>query len=135
MYAGRWIKMNVSRRTYINEPVTCGNLKVILSSTSTRKKFSLSIGGEPITELIIPQGSDSREFWYYDENAGSCRISVWTGDYPLYGSDSVSISVMPKAEDVSPPATRIDVGSPQHQLDGNICFWFHCFRAFGGGYW
>ncbi|MEM1557957.1 MAG: DNRLRE domain-containing protein [Thermoproteota archaeon] len=56
MHAGSWIKMTVSRRTSRNEPITFGKLRVILGSSSTSAKFSLSPRGEPVSELTIPPG-------------------------------------------------------------------------------
>jgi len=116
--AGTWIRMRVSRRTYGNEPVTCGNLKVVLSSSSTKKKFSLSKDGEAITELTIPHGSDSKEFWYYDENEATCRVYVRTEDYPNYGGGSVSITLASKPRDESPPVSTIAIGVPKYESDG-----------------
>ncbi|MEM2930166.1 MAG: DNRLRE domain-containing protein [Thermoproteota archaeon] len=117
MIAGNWIKMKVSRRTYGNEPITCGNLTVILSSSSTKKRFSLSEDGEPVTELIIPHGSDSREFWYYDENAATCRVYARTENYPNYGVGDLSITLAPRPRDNSPPVSTVVIGVPKHQSD------------------
>ncbi|MEM2550311.1 MAG: DNRLRE domain-containing protein [Nitrososphaerota archaeon] len=115
MHAGSWVKMTVSRRTSRNEPVTSGKLRVILGSSSTSAKFSLSPRGEPVSELTIPPGSDSVEFWYYDDSVGTSRIYVRTEDYSPYGGDHVSIVVNPRIEDNSPPVTTIIVGDPKYR--------------------
>ncbi|MEM3648888.1 MAG: DNRLRE domain-containing protein [Thermoproteota archaeon] len=63
--AGKWVKMTVTRKTYNGEPVTRGDLKVKLSSTSTstNKKFSLTQGGSAITELTISESDgNSKDF-------------------------------------------------------------------------
>ncbi|MEM2940665.1 MAG: DNRLRE domain-containing protein [Thermoproteota archaeon] len=119
--AGTWIRMEVSRRTRGNEPITSGNLRVVLSSSSTKKRFSLSDGGEPITELVISHGSDSKEFWYYDENEGTCRLYARTEDYPNYGGGSISITLTPKPRDTSPPVSTIVIGVPKHQ-SGDVLY-------------
>lgn len=108
LVAGNWVKMTVHRKDYNNQPVTRGNLKVTLSSTSTspKKKFSLTQGGSPISELMIEDGSSKRDFWYYDEMVGTWTINVKTWDYvqmvkvgilivpvPIYGDDSEQLTV------------------------------------------
>jgi len=93
--AGEWVKMTVYRKTYNGEPITRGNLKVKLSSTSPRGKFALTPGGTGITELTIPDGSDHKDFYYSDKEVGECKISVWTDQYSPYGSDEESVSVNP----------------------------------------
>ena len=109
--AGNWVKMTVYRKTYSGEPVTRGDLKVKLSSTSTsaNKKFSLTQGGPAITELTISESDGNfKEFWYYDEKAGTWDIHVWTDDYmyitwsgsyiilvPNYGDDTEQLTVKP----------------------------------------
>jgi hypothetical protein len=83
LVAGSWIKMTVHRKDYDNNPITRGDLNVKLesSSTSANKKFSLTQGGATISELVIPEGSSSMDFWYYDEKAGTWTIHVYTTDY------------------------------------------------------
>jgi len=100
--AGYWVKMTVYRKTYNNDPVTRGALNVKLSSTSTstNKKFALTSGGTAITQLTIPDGSGSNDFYYYDDTAGTWTIKVWTDDYiyyvtRTYGDDSEPLVVTP----------------------------------------
>ncbi|MEM3466679.1 MAG: DNRLRE domain-containing protein [Candidatus Jordarchaeales archaeon] len=108
--AGKWVKMTVFRRTNEGEPVTRGTLKVNLSSTSTsaNNKFSLTQGGPAITQLTIPDGSDRKDFYYYDDKVGTWNIRVVTYDYLYfvfsggyfiavinYGDDTKSLSVTP----------------------------------------
>lgn len=108
--AGNWVKMTVHRRDYDDNTVTRGDLKVELDSTSTssNSKFSLTQGGTAITELVIPDGSSSKDFWYYEDKAGTWTIHVYTSDYvylagspPLmiivsnYGDDSEQQDVVP----------------------------------------
>ncbi len=109
--AGNWVKITVYRKTYSGEPVTRGDLKVKLSSTSTsaNRKFSLTKGGSAITELTISESDgNSKEFWYYDDKAGTWDIRVWTDDYmyvtwsgsfiifvPNYGDDTEQLTVKP----------------------------------------
>ncbi|MEM3388301.1 MAG: DNRLRE domain-containing protein [Thermoproteota archaeon] len=109
--AGNWVKMTVTRKTYNGEPVTRGDLKVKLSSTSTsvNRKFSLTKGGSAITELTISESDgNSKEFWYYDDKVGTWDIHIWTDDYmyitwsggfiifvPNYGDDIKQLTVKP----------------------------------------
>jgi hypothetical protein len=99
MQAGEWVKMTVYRKTQNGEPITRGNLKVKLSSTSPVGEFALTPGGTGITELTIPDGSNHKDFYYYDENVGTWTISVWTDQYSPYGGDEESISVNPGSLD------------------------------------
>ncbi|MBO3802906.1 MAG: DNRLRE domain-containing protein [Candidatus Brockarchaeota archaeon] len=109
--AGNWVKMTVYRKDFDNNPITRGDLNVKLdsSSTSANKKFSLTEGGAAVTELTIPNGSSSKDFWYYDDKAGTWTIHVYTNDYlyivggsppfmifePNYGDDSEQQAVVP----------------------------------------
>ena len=99
--AGDWVKMTVHRKDYNNIPVNREGLNVKLSSTSTsdNKKFSLTQGGAPITELSIDNGASSKDIWYYDEKVGTWTIRVWTTDYTNYGEDSKQQTVQPGALD------------------------------------
>lgn len=100
--AGHWVKMTVYRKTYNNDPVTRDALNVKLSSTSTstNKKFALTSGGAAITQLTIPDGSGSKDFYYYDDTAGTWTIKVWTDEFiyyviRTYGDDSEPLEVTP----------------------------------------
>jgi len=108
--AGNWVKMTVHRKDYDDNSITRGDLNVKLDSTSTsaNSKFSLTQGGTAITELVIPNGSSSKDFWYYEDKAGTWTIHVYTSDYvylvgslPLmiivsnYGDDSEQQEVVP----------------------------------------
>ncbi len=95
MHAGEWVKMTVYRKTQNGEAITRGNLKVKLSSTSSKGKFALTPGGTGIIELTIPNGQGHRDFYYYDENVGTWTISVWTDQYSPYGGDEEPVSVKP----------------------------------------
>jgi len=95
--AGNWVRITVHRKTSSNEPITRGRLKIKFSSnsTSTSKKFSITPGGSEITELVIPNEESSVTFYYYDEKAGTWKISVWTDDYVDYMGDAKVIKVRP----------------------------------------
>lgn len=74
--AGNWAgPLTVERQDASGNPVTSGNTTISLSTTSPhgKGKFSLTSGGPPITQVTIPDGSSSVNFYYYDETAG-----VWT---------------------------------------------------------
>ena len=76
MNAGTWVgPLTVQRQDASNNPVTSGTTTVNLSTTSPhgKGKFSLTSGGTSITQLTIPDGGSSAQFYYYDETAG-----VWT---------------------------------------------------------
>jgi len=95
--AGEWVKMTVYRKTKNGDSVTRGTLEVKLTSTSTsaNKKFSLTPGGSAITKLTIPDGSDHKDFYYYDDKAGTWNIRVWTEDYTGYGEGIKQLTVTP----------------------------------------
>lgn len=95
--AGNWVRITVHRKTSNNEPITRGKLKIKFSSnsTSTSKKFSITPGGPEIAELIIPNEESSVTLYYYDEKAGTWKISVWTDDYVDYIGDAKVIKVKP----------------------------------------
>ncbi len=101
MEAGNWVKMRVHRKTNDGCPIDRGDLKVKLSSnsTSTIRKFSLTRGGDAITELTIPNDSSYMDFYYYDEKAGTWKITVMTDDYSDYVSDSKNLKVTPSQLD------------------------------------
>ncbi|MGQ9513671.1 MAG: hypothetical protein ACUVTL_01235 [Thermoproteota archaeon] len=82
------------RKDHDNNPITSDlAVKLESSSASVNKKFSLTEGGAAITELVIPSGSSSKEFWYYDEKAGAWTIHAYTLDY-LYVVGGVPPSVI-----------------------------------------
>lgn len=95
--AGEWVKMTVYRKTKDGNAVTRGTLevKLISTSTSTNKKFSLTQGGAAITKLTIPDGSDHMDFYYYDDKAGTWSIRAWTEDYTGYGEGIKQLTVTP----------------------------------------
>ncbi|TLN20060.1 DNRLRE domain-containing protein, partial [bacterium] len=97
--AGNWVKMTVRRKDFNNVAVNRGDLNVRLSSTSVsaNKRFSITLGGAPINELFIENGSGSKDFWYYDDKVGTCAITVWTGDYLYYGDDGEQQIIRPGA--------------------------------------
>jgi len=99
--AGNWVKMTAHRKDYNDVAVNRGDLAVKLSSTSvsTNKRFSITQGGAPINEIIIDDGSSSKDFWYYDDKVGTCTIKIWTTDYTYYGDDSQQQVVQPGALD------------------------------------
>jgi len=77
--AGSWTTVyTVQRQDQYGNPVTSGSTTVNLASSSTgvNKKFSESVGGPPATSVTIPDGASSKDFYYYDEKAGSWTISV-----------------------------------------------------------
>ncbi|MGB9760163.1 MAG: OmpL47-type beta-barrel domain-containing protein [Thermoproteota archaeon] len=125
-----WAKFTVYRKTHKNDFIYRGALNVKLNTTSANGKFSLTRGGTPITQLTIPDGSYAREFWYYDENAGTCDIHVWTEDYmysvaahyggkivyiPVmnYGDDTKTLRVSPVIDEI-PPITTVLILDPYY---------------------
>jgi len=95
--AGNWVKMMVRRKDFDNVAVNRGDLKVKLTSTSVsaNKRFSTILGGSPINEAFIDDGSSSKDFWYYDDKVGTITIRAWTGDYLYYGDDSEQQIIQP----------------------------------------
>ena len=81
--AGSWTsKYTVQRRDYYGNPVTLGSTLVYLTTTSAGagRKFAETSGGAPVTSVTIPDGSSTRDFFYYDDMAGSCTIAVTSSD-------------------------------------------------------
>jgi len=97
MQAGSWISMRVYRETEAGERILRDPLRVTLSSdsNSTSGRFSLTRGGAAITELTIPDGVSYADFYYYEEKAGTWRITVGAKDYPDYVGDSKTLRVTP----------------------------------------
>lgn len=95
--AGKWVKMTVHRKANDGNSITRGDLRVKLdsNSTSSSKKFSLTQGGDAITELTIPDDLSYMDFYYYDEKAGTWKITVWTDDYTDYVGDNENLKVTP----------------------------------------
>jgi len=97
MQAGGWIRMRVYRETETGERITRGPLRVRLdsNSNSTSRRFSLTQGGDAITELTIRDGATFADFYYYEEKAGAWSISVKAVDYPDYVGDAETLRVTP----------------------------------------
>ncbi|MEM3389327.1 MAG: DNRLRE domain-containing protein [Thermoproteota archaeon] len=97
MQAGGWVKMRVYRETAAGERITRGPLRVRLdsNSNSTSRKFSLTQGGDAITELTIREGATFADFYYYEEKAGTWSVSVKAVDYPDYVGDAETLRVTP----------------------------------------
>jgi len=77
--AGSWTsKYTVQRQDQYGNPVTFGSTTVDLASTSTgtNKKFSETTGGTAVTSVTILDGSSTKDFYYYDDKAGSWSVSV-----------------------------------------------------------
>jgi len=81
--AGSWTsKYTVQRQDYYGNPVTSGSTLAYLTTTSAGvgRKFAETSGGAPITSVTIPDGSSTRDFFYYDDMAGSCTVAVTSSD-------------------------------------------------------
>lgn len=95
--AGSWTtKYTVQRRDHYNNNVTSETLDVDLASTSngTAKKFAETSGGTPVASVTIPEGSSTKDFYYYDDKAGTWTITVSAAG--LTG-DSKSLTVSPRS--------------------------------------
>ncbi|MFP4083258.1 MAG: Ig-like domain-containing protein, partial [Candidatus Aminicenantes bacterium] len=96
--AGSWSsKYTVQRQDEFGNSVTSGVTTVNLSSDSdgANKKFSETSGGSAVTSIDIPDGSSSKNFYYYDEKKGEWTVSVSSTD--LTG-DSQSLEVTAASE-------------------------------------
>ncbi len=77
--AGSWSsKYTVQRQDKYGNPVTSNHTTINLSSSSdgANKRFSETAGGPAVTSVTIADGSDSKDFYYYDEKAGTWTISL-----------------------------------------------------------
>ena len=111
---GNWVRMTVSRIsqdgvtvimgdwTFKKTWIDIGDLKVKLSSSSPNGRFSLTVDGDPVSEVLIPDGSTKVSFYYLGDTVGNHVINVNTDDYPqgYYEGDSRTLAVI---EDVTPP--------------------------------
>jgi len=107
--AGSWTsKYTVQRQDQSGTPVTSGSTTIHLASTSTgtNKKFAETAGGGPVTSVVIPDGSNTKDFYYYDELAGTWTITVFDGSI----GDGKPLTVNPASLD---HFTFNTVGSPQ----------------------
>jgi hypothetical protein len=92
---GSWTTVyTVQRQDQYGNPVTSGTTTVNLASTSTgaSKKFAETPSESPVTSVTISDGSSTRDFYCYEEKAGTWTISVSATD--LTG-DSKSLTVNP----------------------------------------
>jgi len=78
---GSWVKLTVERRDYDNNPITKGDLKVQLSTSSPSGRFSLRERGSEVREITIPNGKSSSDFYYVDDTAGTATIRADTNQY------------------------------------------------------
>ena len=107
--AGSWTsKYTVQRQDQSGNPVTSGSTTIYLASTSTgtNKKFAETSGGTPVTSVTIPDGVSTKDFYYYDELAGTWTITVIDGSI----GDGKPLTVNPASLD---HFTFNTIGSPQ----------------------
>jgi len=75
---GSWTTKYTVQRQDNGIPVTWGSTVVNLASDSAgpAKKFAETPGGGPVASITIPDGSSTKDFYYYDELPGTWTISV-----------------------------------------------------------
>ncbi len=97
-------KYTIQRQDQYGNPVTSGSTTVNLASTSTGtdKRFAETAGGASVISVVIPDGSSTKDFYYYDGMAGAWTISVSSAG--LTG-DSKPLTVNPKAGCIIATAT------------------------------
>ena len=94
---GSWTSVcTVQRQDEFGNPVTSDSTIVNLASTSTGtgKKFSETSGGAAVTSITIPDGSSTKDFYYFDDRAGSWSISVSAAGLT---SDNKPLTVSPRS--------------------------------------
>ncbi|MBO3833179.1 MAG: DNRLRE domain-containing protein, partial [Candidatus Brockarchaeota archaeon] len=102
-----WVKLTVERKNADNQPITRGDLRVQLSSSSASARFALSEGGSQITELTIPNGASKKDFYYYDTRIGSATITADTNQYRADYYEEGRFSITLEARDVEGPKVTI----------------------------
>jgi hypothetical protein len=141
---GNWVRMTVSRisqdgvmvivgdRVYKKKWIDIGDLKVKLSSSSPSGRFSLSVDGESVSEVLIPDSSTKVSFYYLGDTVGNHVISVNTDDYPkgYYEGDSRTLSVI---EDVYPPEISDMSSVPESPVMGESVRISATIRDVGSG--
>jgi hypothetical protein len=106
-YVETWVKLTVERRDADNLPITRGDLRVQLSSSSASARFALSEGGSQATELTIPNGVSKKDFYYYDTRVGSATITADTNQYRDDYYEAGRFSITLETRDVEGPKVTI----------------------------
>lgn len=141
---GNWVRMTVSRisqdgvmvivgdRAYKKKWIDIGDLKVKVSSSSPSGRFSLSVDGESVSEVLIPDSSTKVSFYYLGDTVGNHVISVNTDDYPqgYYEGDSRTLAVI---EDVYPPEIADMAKVPESPVMGESVRISATIRDVGSG--
>jgi hypothetical protein len=141
---GNWVRMTVSRisqdgvtiimgdRTYKKKWIDIGDLTVKLSSSSPSGRFSLSVDGEPVSEVLIPDSFTKVSFYYLGDTVGNHVISVNTDEYPqgYYEGDSRTLAVI---EDVYPPEIADMSKVPESPVTGESVRISATIRDVGSG--
>ncbi len=142
--AGSWVKMTVDRisrdgviiivgdRVVKQSWIDIGNLTVKLSSSSPSGKFSLIVDGDPVSEVVIPDGAKRVSFYYLGDTVGNHVISVNTDDYPegYYEGDSRTLTMI---EDVAPPEISNVARVPESPVMGESVKISATIRDLGSG--
>jgi hypothetical protein len=89
------------------DAVSTGETTINLTSDSTKGAFRDAVTGDPITSVPIHDGSSTADFKYYDETAGSPKITATDA----LGDDG--FGSVDQTETVNPgPATHFSVTAP-----------------------
>jgi hypothetical protein len=114
----------VTRKDSSGNFVTSGKNTVYLysSSTSTNKGFyNMSELGDVINSVIIPEGSYSANFWYFDDKVGTWTItasdnsSAPDGSLQIVdGTDNVLVNILPTT------ATKLIIVDPADSFAGTV---------------
>jgi len=133
--AGSWTtKYTVQRLDQDWNPVTIGSTTVYLSSSSLgdARKFALTPDGPAVTSVVIPDGSSTVDFYYYDRKAGTYSIRAEIGWFP-HGltvwseHDEKDLTVSPASLDhivVSPDPKTVAAGE-------SVTYTAEAFDAYG----
>ncbi len=97
MTASTRLGYTVTRKDVFGNLVTSGSQVVNLSSSSpsaNKAFFDVATGGTALTSVTISDGANSKNFWYFDDTAGTYNIT--TGANSINNAvDSVVVSNVP----------------------------------------
>jgi len=94
--AGNRASYTVSRKDQYGNYTSLGDTTAYLYSSGTganKKFYDAATGGNIITSITIPAGSQSIDFWYYDETPGFWSITASDNSSAPNGATGISDSV------------------------------------------
>jgi hypothetical protein len=105
----------VTRKDAFGNLVTSGSQVVNLGSSSSSANkafFDVATGGSGLISVTIADGASSKNFWYFDDTAGSFVITA-SGSGITDATDNVTVSIIPIV------ATKLVISAVSNALTGS----------------